>query len=749
MNRLNEIIDGRAHTLSYTSFNARGLVEYTGHPNTNNNDFVFRTFQYNASAQVTEQTEYFFSNGNVTGPLNQLVKMNFAYNDPDGLLSQIAYPQQPSRNVDFQYDAYGRLARVDDATGWRQFTHNDADMLETERTRYKAQGGFPAIPVQVMRYFYNPDGSLKRLDTPAGDFRYDYDNVGRLTKLTNPMSEITRWQYQPNGWLKNQILANGIRSLYLFDEQGRLMRLTNRWTDIDNDPNLLLSRFTVPVGGYDAAGNRLGVQTLIQNVPTYSGLTEWSYDNQKRLTGETSNRLGGWSAAFGYDGSGNPTLFKGQARTYDNQNQLKSGAGLGGFVYDVQGNARRHDGRGITWSADGKPIEFAPAGVGVTTGIPAMRAEYRSDGLRAWKESNFQATATAGVFSGNRRYFLYAGITPIIELDPSGAVVAVNTFGANGLVSRRNGNAISGSSVFYTFDERGSTVQRLDSAGSVLSTRATDAYGITTGTVTTGDPYDGFGAQWGYYTDIEIGLQLCGMRYYDPKVGRWISRDPSGTTGGMNLYGYSKNNPINLVDGIGARPLSSREIAALHKPYRPSLASDRRQKRVSIKDVNLAVKLIKQEIGKLRDFFDDPAWVRAVFWGINEICNLEYSRNGIDGSPWIGNKCNQFVSDAYTLGARVGFPTRRGIRGGPPSANELADRNANWDYLRFPQSEDQSEMPGDIIAFAKSGSGHVVMRLGPTLYVNASGDLGACLVSQEYLTNENYANGTTRRHRGY
>ncbi|MBC8137566.1 MAG: hypothetical protein H8F28_16920 [Fibrella sp.] len=58
---------------------------------------------------------------------------------------------------------------------------------------------------------------------------------------------------------------------------------------------------------------------------------------------------------------------------------------------------------------------------------------------------------------GNRRHFLYDGGVPVCELDGAGTVVATNTWGPNGLVSRRNG----GSSAFYTFDERGGTVQRL------------------------------------------------------------------------------------------------------------------------------------------------------------------------------------------------------------------------------------------------------------------------------------------------
>ncbi|MFH0855434.1 MAG: RHS repeat-associated core domain-containing protein [Candidatus Omnitrophota bacterium] len=44
------------------------------------------------------------------------------------------------------------------------------------------------------------------------------------------------------------------------------------------------------------------------------------------------------------------------------------------------------------------------------------------------------------------------------------------------------------------------------------------------------------------------GLIYFGARYYDPRIGRFISADPSGMTDGPNLYVYCKNDPVNAVD---------------------------------------------------------------------------------------------------------------------------------------------------------------------------------------------------------
>ena len=103
--------------------------------------------------------------------------------------------------------------------------------------------------------------------------------------------------------------------------------------------------------------------------------------------------------------------------------------------------------------------------------------------------------------------------------------------------------------MFYTFDPQGSVAQRLASAGTVNSTDAYRAWGAHTSTGSA-DVFE-YGAQWGYYTDAETGLILCTHRYYDPSAGRWITRDPIGYEGGVNLYGYCGNQPVQGIDPSG------------------------------------------------------------------------------------------------------------------------------------------------------------------------------------------------------
>ncbi len=53
------------------------------------------------------------------------------------------------------------------------------------------------------------------------------------------------------------------------------------------------------------------------------------------------------------------------------------------------------------------------------------------------------------------------------------------------------------------------------------------------------------------FTDQASGLVYYGYRYYHPDWGRWISSDPIGEIGGVNLNGMLGNNPVNSVDMLG------------------------------------------------------------------------------------------------------------------------------------------------------------------------------------------------------
>jgi RHS repeat-associated protein len=69
-----------------------------------------------------------------------------------------------------------------------------------------------------------------------------------------------------------------------------------------------------------------------------------------------------------------------------------------------------------------------------------------------------------------------------------------------------------------------------------------------------GRPISGLGNRYlfqGREYDSATGLYYFRARWYDPVSGRFISKDPKGIGGGLNLYAFCGNNPVNFTDPFG------------------------------------------------------------------------------------------------------------------------------------------------------------------------------------------------------
>ncbi|WP_263303122.1 RHS repeat-associated core domain-containing protein [Escherichia fergusonii] len=52
--------------------------------------------------------------------------------------------------------------------------------------------------------------------------------------------------------------------------------------------------------------------------------------------------------------------------------------------------------------------------------------------------------------------------------------------------------------------------------------------------------------------DRETGLHYNTFRYYAPDMGRFLTPDPIGLAGGLNLYQYAPN-PLSWIDPLGLK----------------------------------------------------------------------------------------------------------------------------------------------------------------------------------------------------
>ena len=96
----------------------------------------------------------------------------------------------------------------------------------------------------------------------------------------------------------------------------------------------------------------------------------------------------------------------------------------------------------------------------------------------------------------------------------------------------------------------------------LAATYAYDAWG----NIIAGADYSGIGIDEinpiryrSYYYDVETGLYYLNSRYYDPETGRFINADNTKylapeTLGGLSLYVYCLNNPVNMTDENGNLP---------------------------------------------------------------------------------------------------------------------------------------------------------------------------------------------------
>jgi RHS repeat-associated protein len=258
---------------------------------------------------------------------------------------------------------------------------------------------------------------------------------------------------------------------------------------------------------YDLAGNRqseTGTGTTTYSTANTNANAHGSLNQYESITGTNGE------ASLSYDADGNLTQDGTWTYAYDGENRLKqmtkSGQTLT-FTYDYMNRRIRK----------------------TVTGSSA------SDTKFLWSGWKLAADLSADGFTVNR----------VFVWGPDFSDAHGNAGGAGSLLAQ-----ISGTSISYAVpDVLGNIVGYANGSGSMIAAVEYSPYGHVVSAMGSNASHPiGYSGQ---YTDWETGLVYYGMRYYTPKHGRFVNRDPIEETGGNNLYGFCGNNSVNRWDVLG------------------------------------------------------------------------------------------------------------------------------------------------------------------------------------------------------
>jgi RHS repeat-associated protein len=251
----------------------------------------------------------------------------------------------------------------------------------------------------------------------------------------------------------------------------------------------------------------------------------------------------------------------------------KDGGAATIYPYDPNGN-RTGPGWGIADAQDRLPssppaseYSYQANGELLTKTVGGATTTYEIDlfdNLRTVQRPAPMAPITYGIDGLNRRVsksvggvlqraWAHNGGRIVAEFDGAGTMTARFVYGTRPQVPDYMIEVVSGQVYRILTDHLGGVrlVVRL-SDGAIVQQLAYEPWGDVK--IDTKPGFQPFGFAGGLY-DPDTRLVRFGARDYDPAIGRWTAKDPSGFAGGTNLYAYADNDPVNLVDLTGENPV--------------------------------------------------------------------------------------------------------------------------------------------------------------------------------------------------
>jgi RHS repeat-associated protein len=398
----------------------------------------------------------------------------------------------PVDRLRFDYDELGRVERQ-----WRTFEGQDYIV-----TKAWAAGGYDQSITYpdgetVGSFGYDEAGRLKSIPGIVTDVTYNA--AGRPLQKTNafPNAALTTWTYATDTGKLNRILTTiggtSVQDLtYTIDDAGLVREVTSPFTgeswSYDYDDLYHLTTATNPTSPPDS-------QTF-------------TYDAGGRVT--YNSRIG----TYTYPGIGQPG---GQPKAH-----APATAGANSYSYDDNGNLTSGGGRAPVWDGDN-----------LISQIGTTQYSYDAFGERLKKTDG----GTTSLYPFADDYEITNGVvTKYISVEGLGVVAKRVTSGGQT------------HTYWLHTDHLGSIQAVTDEAAQVVFRRMYRPYGETQGQNGSHTESRGWIDQ---RNDTETGLTYLHARYFDPQLGTFLSADPIGIGGGVNLYGYGVGNPVNWTDRSG------------------------------------------------------------------------------------------------------------------------------------------------------------------------------------------------------
>ncbi|MGH9930846.1 MAG: RHS repeat-associated core domain-containing protein, partial [Pyrinomonadaceae bacterium] len=510
-NRLTSTTDPALKTTAY-EYNARSqmtavvdainqryefVYDPLGRVTQNKKGTATMSFIYDAAGNRSQRTDY---NSAVT---------NYSY-DPLNRLTTISYPDTTSAT--YGYDVLSRLTTATNPNGTVTLAYDNRSRVSSVTDVFG----------QVVGYVYDANSNRTQLSLNGGtSATYQYDVLSRLTQLADAASLNTTFGYDATNKLTARNLPNGVATSYQYDGLDRLTRLT-----------------------HSKAGNTLAdFQYQFNTVSNITQMTDgagahnYTYDTRDRLTAATHPNQ--TNESYTLDDVGNRTAsHQGSSYTYQAFNRLVTANGAS-FGYDLNGSlTSKTDASGswtYTWDYESRLIQASKSGGATVT------YAYDALGRRVQRTSSTSGTTE----------FVYDGADVLRDLDGSGATIADYLNGPG--IDNKLRQTISGTASYFLADRLGTTRALTDTSGNIASSLGYDSFGnVISGSASTRYTY--IGREGDSYT----GLNYYRARWYDSDLGRFISEDPIGFAGGINLYAYVANDPIRFTDPSGHQIRSDR-----------------------------------------------------------------------------------------------------------------------------------------------------------------------------------------------